>query len=401
MRPLDQVGYVLQHLMVNRVRSFCTLLAMAIGSAGVVLLTWLGDSGRHYVLDQFGQLGSELVIVLPGRNETTGGAPPMFGETPEDLTLEDALALNRHSDVTEVAPVQVGSAIVRHGSLAKETVLLGSTAALQHVRRLRVAHGTFLPHRDAHLYAPVCVLGHRIATDVLGTPECVGKPLRIEGRRFVVVGVLADEGRSLGTDLQDVVIVPVAATQQIFDSEGMFRILVAASSRAALPAVATHVEQTIGTRHHGAADVTVITQESVVRTFDRILQSVTLAVGGIAAISLLVAGVLVMNVTWIDVAQRRGEIGLLRALGASRAIVRRLFVLEAVLLSLSGSAVGAGMGILTSNVLADLHPALRTSPPSWAIASTVLTAVAVGAIFSAAPAQRAARMRPIEALAPR
>jgi len=397
----DQLRFAAQNVLAARWRTLWIVLAMAIGTAGVVLLTWLGESGRRYVTDQFASLGTDLVIVLPGRSETTGGAPPILGETARDLTLDDALALQRSHAVRRVAPIQAGSVTVARGNRSREAMVLGSTAELLEVRRLHLAAGAFLPPGDPHRSTPVCVLGATLARELFGNDPVLGAWVRLGDRRFRVIGLLANEGRSLGTDLDEVVVVPVAASMALFDREGMFRVLVEAGSREVVPTVVAHVERSIAARHEGENDVTVITQAAVLGTFDGILRALTLAVAGIAAISLVVAGILVLNVMVVSVTQRRVEVGLLKALGAAPATILQVFLWEAVLLSFLGAGSGLLGSEVVSRVAASFVPELNGDPPAWAAGAALLVAVGIGVAFGTGPAVRAARLDPVAALARR
>jgi putative ABC transport system permease protein len=213
--------------------------------------------------------------------------------------------------------------------------------------------------------------------------------------------VLGSEGRSIGVDVQEVVVVPVASAQMLFNTPSLFRVLVEASSREAIPRVKRHILDTITARHQGEEDITVVTQDAVLATFDKILRALTLTVGGIAAISLAVAGILIMNVMLVAVTQRTAEIGLLKALGAARRQIVVLFLSEATLLSLTGAGLGIAAGQLGGWFIGQLYPALPVGAPWWAIVAAVGVAVATGLGFGALPARRAAALDPVQALARR
>ncbi|MBX3464410.1 MAG: ABC transporter permease [Planctomycetes bacterium] len=401
MRFAEQFLFAAQSLRAARVRTLLILLAVAIGTAGVVLLVWLGESGRRYVADQFAALGTNLVIVLPGRTETKGGAPPLLGETARDLTLDDALALQRSDAVRRVAPIVAGSITVTRGNRAREATVLGSTADLLPVRRFELAAGTFLPRGDPRRAGAECVLGRTLQRELFAGAGALGEWVRLGDRRFRVTGILASTGRSLGTDLDEAVVIPVAAAQALFDTEGLFRVLIEATDRGAVPRACRDVERILRQRREGELDVTVITQEAVLATFDGILRTLTFAIAGIAAISLVVAGILIMNVMVIAVAQRRTEVGLLKALGAAPDSIRSLFLWEALLLAVVGAGAGITIAEATSRIAAAFVPALGAGTPGWAAVAAFATALAIGIAFGTAPAARAARLDPVLALARR
>ncbi len=397
----DALAFALRSLGSARVRAGLTLLAMAIGVAAVVVLTALGEGARRYVTGQFASLGTHLLIVLPGRSETTGGQPPLLGETPRDLTLDDALALLRSPHVRRVAPVTLGSAPVSWKGRERETTVVGTTADFFPVRRVELAQGRPLPAGDPRLANPACVIGAKVQRELLGAEPPLGKWLRVGEWRCRVTGVLASEGRSIGLDLEELVILPVASAQAVFDAPSLFRILVEARSRADIAPAADDLRRTLAARHEGEEDVTVITQDAVVATFDRIFDALTLAVGGIGAVSLAVAGILIMNVMLVAVSRRTAEVGLLKALGATSAQVERLFLLEAGLLASLGATVGVAVGVLSAALLGRIYPMLEPVPPVWAVAAGFGVAIATGLLFGVLPARRAARLDPVQALARR
>ena len=402
MRLSDLLGFAWQVVRGSPGRTFLILLAMGIGVAAVVAVTSLGEGARLYVVNQFGALGTNLIIVLPGRSETAGAMPGVLvGKTPRDLVLEDALALKRSHAIRRFAPLIVGAGDVRVGALRRETPVLGTTAEFIEIRRMEMAQGRFLPEGDPRQSLPVCVIGTKVAAELFGTRQALGEWLRIGDRRFRIIGVLAKQGESLGFNTDEIVIVPLAAAQALFNTESLFRVLVEAKSREQIPYAKEDVEEIIRLRHEGERDVTVITQDAVLATFDRILRALTLAVGGIAAISLAVAGILIMNVMLIAVTQRRREIGLLKALGATGRQIRLAFLTEAVLLALGGAAVGLAVGQLARNVALHLYPAIPFQAPWWALLAAPAIAVITAVLFTVQPAQRAARLDPVQALSRR
>ncbi len=398
----DLLAYAWHALRAYPLRTGLMALAMAIGVGAVVVLTALADGARRYVIDQFQAIGANLLIALPGRAETSGGAAGMLmGETPRDLTLDDAAALLRLSGVRRIAPLNLGAAEVTWGRRTREVVILGSTADLKDIRRTQLVQGSFLPRGDIRKATPVVVIGAKVRAEIFGAEPAVGEWLRIGDRRFRVIGVMAPQGQTLGTNSDESVIIPVASAQMLFNSHSLFRILIEARSRNEIEPARQQVRDVLRARHEGEEDVTVITQDAIVATFDRILRALTLAVGGIAAISLAVAGILVMNVMLIAVAQRRQEIGLLKAIGAAPTTIRRLFFAEATLLSVAAASIGLVVGEVASNIIGRIYPALPIAAPPWAVAAALATAIVIGIAFSVLPARRAAALDPVLALARR
>ncbi|MCB1857883.1 MAG: ABC transporter permease [Gammaproteobacteria bacterium] len=402
MHSTDTLRFAWQALRGYPTRTLLMLLAMAIGVSAVVVLTSLGEGARRYVIGEFSALGTNLILVLPGRSETSGITPStMMGETPRDLTLDDALALTRRYDVRRVAPLNVGSAEINWGGRTREVVILGSTHALLDIRHWRMERGKFLPAIDMDRAAPVAVIGGKIREELFGTTSPLGKWVRVGDRRFRVIGVMGSAGRSIGIDVQETVIIPVASAHQMFNTASLFRILVEARQRESIEPVKRFVVATLQQRHQGEKDVTVITQDAVLDTFDKILGTLTYAVGAIAAISLGVAGILIMNVMLVAVSQRTPEIGLLKALGAPPRRIVVMVITEAVMLAAMGATIGLVLGEAGSLALRHLFPELPAHAPAWAIITAFSVALVSGLVFSLLPARRAAKLDPVLALSGR
>ncbi|MFQ5876434.1 MAG: ABC transporter permease [Acidobacteriota bacterium] len=399
MSGVDLVRFALGALRGHRLRSGLTLLGVAIGVTAVVLLTAVGQGARLYVTKQFAALGSNLLIVIPGRTETTGNWP-LIGGVARDLTLEDVESIRRACPrVRRLAPLAVGSARVGHGDRRRDVTVLGSTSELLRVRHLEVAAGRFLPAIDPGRAAPVAVIGRTVQRELFGSASPLGRPIRIGDRRFRVIGVLASKGESLGIDMDDVVIVPVASGLRLFNQSSLFRVLIEVGAHSEIEAAREDVLEVLRERHDGARDVTVLTQDAVLSAFTRILAALTLALAGIAAISLSVAGIGIMNVMLVVVSERTREIGLLRALGATPRAILAIFLVEAALLSAAGGALGLAAGYGGAGLLSLRYPALPTEPPAWAAAAALLVSLGAGVLFGIMPARRAARLDPVAALA--
>jgi putative ABC transport system permease protein len=402
MKLTDTLQFASGSLRGSPTRTLLMILAMSIGVAAVVILTALGEGARRYVVNQFSSLGTNLVIVLPGRTETAGIGPGMLlGQIPREISLDDAEAISRGRTVKQIAPLTVGSATLSLNALNREVVVLGSTANLLTVRHMSLGIGSFLPPGDMHDSTPVCVLGIKLKHELFGNEQAVGAWVRLGDRRFRVIGVMMQQGESMGFNSDEIVIIPVASAHQLFNTSGLFRILIESKSRDVIEQTKRDAEEIMMQRHNGEKDVTVITQDAVLATFDRILTALTMAVGGIASISLAVAGVLIMNVMLIAVAQRVKEIGLLKALGAPPKVIRTMFFAEAALLSFIGSFAGLVLGYAGSMLIGQIYPSLPVSPPWWAVLAACGTALGTGILFSVWPARRAAKLDPVAALAGR
>lgn len=380
-----------------RTRSILIILAIAFGVAAVVILTALGDGARRYIANQFSSIGTNLIIVLPGRAETSGAFPgAVMGQTPRDLTLKDAQLVGRLPQVRRYAPLNVGVAELSAANRLREVTVLGSSADLIPIRHMNLAQGSFLVHGSEH--SAQIVLGVKLAHEFFPGGNAVGQRIRLGEMRFLVSGVLAEQGESMGHNSDEIVIIPIAYAQTLFNTSSLFRILVEAKSRSDIHAAKLAILDTLKQRHDGEEDITVITQDAVLATFDRILRAMTLALAGIAAISLTVSGVLVMNVMLVAVNQRTAEIGLLKAIGADASDIRRLFFIEALWLSMAGAMFGFLLGQFGSLLLRFAYPQLPAWAPIWASLAGIFVALATGVLASLLPASRAAKLDAVKAL---
>jgi len=382
-------------------RSALSVLAMAIGVAAVIVLTALGDSARQYVVNQFASMGSNLILVLPGRSATGGFSPAtVITKTPRDLTVDDAHALRRSPAVRLVAPLVVGNSEANAQGRTRPVLVAGTVTEMLAIRHYRLAEGHFLPETDWQRATPVAVLGAKVHGELFAglTGSALGQWIQIGDRRLRVIGVLAPSGQGMGMNSDELVFVPVSLAQSLFNTYSLFRILVEARRRADIDAAKEQVTEILKIRHRGEEDVTVIGQDAILGTFDRLFKALTLAVAGIAAISLAVAGILIMNVMLVAVAQRTQEIGLLKALGATARHIRLAFLAEAALLSSVGALFGLALGHGGAWILRLSFPEFPTWPPDWAVIAGLVTALSTGLLFGALPARKAARLNPVEAL---
>jgi putative ABC transport system permease protein len=394
----DVFGFALRALGGHRLRAGLSLAGVAIGVSAVVALTALGEAARRYVTAQFQAIGSNVLILLPGRTDTTGGMPGVGG-VPNDLTLDDIVAIRRAvPEITHIAPIVMGTETVSFGERRRQVAVPGTTSDMLAIRHLHMARGRYVPETEIHRGEAVAVLGTKLAEELFRAADPVGQVVRVGGWRMRVVGVTAPRGVQLGMDMDDVAIVPAATAMRLFNRSSVFRVLMQVRTATEMEAARRKVLALVRERH-GEEDVTCLTQDAVVAGFDAILTALTIALGAIAAISLAVAGVGIMNVMLVSVSERTREVGLLRAIGAGRRQVLGVFLAEAVLLSTAGGLVGVLAGSAAVRGLVAFYPDLPARPPLWAVTASLAASLAVGAAFGVLPARRATRLDPVAALA--
>jgi len=384
-----------------RFRTSMMLLAMTLAVGSVVAFTALGEGARGYVRNEFAAMGTNLLVVLPGRKETTGGGgPPPIGTATRDVTLADVKALHsRLHGAERIAPLMVGKVEVSANARTRDVMVLGTNADYFSIRELVVMNGNSFPAIDNDVAQPVCVIGSKVRDELFGSQQAVGSWVKMGDRRFRVIGVLSGKADASGFDLSDGALIPVASAQMLFNREGLFRVIVQPRAYYDIDKLQQELLGAFRELHQGEEDVTVVKPDSMMKTFDNIFAALTLGVGAIAGISLLVAGVLVMNLTLISVSQRTKEIGLLKALGASQHHIRRLFLLESLLLCLAGALCGVLAGELLVLLGRTLWPSVPFAAPWWAVFTSVCIALLSGLVFAWLPASRAARQQPVDALA--
>lgn len=398
MNAFDAIRLAAESLLQNRRRSALSLLGVVIGVVAVTSLTAIGEGALRYVDDQFASLGSSLVVIAPGRNETTGGMPVGVGGMPNDLTLDDARQLGRRIGAVETAiPVAASSGRIRHGGRNRQVPIVGTTAAFQDLQRLELAAGTFLPPGDMNRGSSVVVLGHTVALELFDRANPLGETVRFSGSRMRVVGVLAERGTQLGLQIDETVFAPVSTVMRLANETSLTRIMLDLRPGADQKRVIAQTKALLVERHD-EEDFTCISQDAVMSSLGSILRILTLAVAGIAAISLAVAGIGIMNVMLVAVSERTDEVGLMKAVGASRRQILVLFLVESALLSIVGGAAGLALGTGLVAFGRSLYPAVELVTPAWAVAAVLGLSFATGIVFGVLPAWRAARLDPVEAL---
>ncbi len=394
---MDLLRFVTTALAGHRLRTFLSCLGVAIGVAAVILLTSLGEGTREYVVGQFTQFGTSLIAINPGKVETVG-VPGAFGGTTHKLDIEDAEALRQIRGVDEVVPVVFGQARVEGGGRGRSVYVMGVNHEMPAAWSFEMSQGSFLPEIDPHRQGSHAVLGPTLARELFGSHSPLGERVRIGGRSLLVIGVMAPKGQMLGFDLDDCAYVPVATAMALFELEELNEIDVVASSTEVIPQVVESIRTVLTRRHRGQEDFTITTQMEMLETFGRVISMITVAVSGIAGISLVVGAIGILTIMWISVHERTHEIGLLRALGVTPARVGHVFLLEALVLAVAGGAMGIVLGLGAAGLVRLAVPALPLSTPPFAMLAALAMSLVVGLASGYLPARRAADLDPVDAL---
>ena len=400
MRLYDLIFLAFSTLVRYPLRTLMLLIATSIGVMAVILLTAVGEGARDYITGEFRDMCTNLLIVIPGKNETSGGGSPvdLAGVAPRDLTVEDAISLRQIEAIKNIAPIVIGETPAQFNGLERSVPIIGTTPSFLAVRKWEMATGNFLPGVTLDRSPPVCVIGKEVESELFGKNKAIGQWLRVGDRRCRVTGIIGTEGRAVGIDAQKVVVMPVSLATALFNRPSLFRIAIEARNTWEMEQIKKDIIRIIKKRHQGKEDITVIRQDSVMKSFDNIFNVLTMALGSIASISLFVAGILIMNVMLVAVSQRQAEIGLLKAIGAKNNQINHLFITEAIILSGSGALLGLVLGHTVTQILKVAFPTFNFLPPLWASFVSLLVALIAGVVFGLLPARRAAKLDPVIAL---
>lgn len=391
----------------HRLRSGLTMLGILIGISAVILTVGLGLGTQQQVGAQISALGSNLLIVSPGSSTSTTGVRGGFGSA-STLTTADAEALASSvaaPDIGAIAGVKTSSLPLTNGSANWTTSVVGSTASWLTVRSRTLSAGRFITDADNADQAAVAVLGPSTATELFGTTDVVGQTFTANNIQFSVIGVLATAGSDSTANLDDQTIVPIStATNRLLGGatkNSLSTIFIQAASSGQLSAADQESQALLLQQHQiataAAADFTISSQEALLTTATSVSRTLTVLLTGIAALSLLVGGIGVMNIMLVSVSERTREIGLRKALGAPPGAIRRQFLVEATILGSVGGLLGAALGILGVKVLPHFISTVLVVSP-MAVGGSIVIAIVIGMIFGVYPAARAARLSPIDAL---
>jgi putative ABC transport system permease protein len=391
----ETVALATRSLWRNKARSSLTMLGIIIGVSAVILLISVGQGLQNYITGQFESLGTNQVYIIAGAGlEGFGQGPPNFAGSKLTLKHVDEIAKLGSPIKTAAADSDI-PAPVKYKGESKVTTVAGISSEWVKMVNIEIANGRTLSKSDVDLARNITILGQTIVEDFFGKSNPVGQYISIGDEKFKVVGVIEEIGtQSIGFDIDNFVIIPITTSQRVFGIDSIQSIIVQAETKEDIAEVIDKAERYMLTQMD-EDDFSIIDQSSLLETISNILNVLTAALGGIAAISLVVGGVGIMNIMLVTVTERTREIGLRKAVGAKPSDILSQFLIEAVTLSVAGGAVGIAIGWMGSMALNRFFPAQVTA---WSVGLAFGVSAAVGIIFGVAPAIRASRLNPIEAL---
>jgi putative ABC transport system permease protein len=389
-------------LAANRLRSALTILGIVIGNASVIGMVGVGQGAQRLAAEQFESLGPNLLFVSPGKpNERRATLT-----VPKTLVLEDANAIAAQVPaVKQVSPQIQSQQQVNYGNKNISTLVIGTNPEFLTVRSFDVERGRFINEQDVKRNNRIVILGPEVANKLFGVREPIGQQIRIKNISFEVVGVTKPKGSFLGNNQDDAVFVPITTlANRIVGRTSVYGvqvnfISVTAQNPASMSAAQFQIRNLLRLRHKivGEDDFSVRTQEEILTIVNTITGALTIMLGAIAAISLVVGGIGVMNIMLVSVTERTQEIGLRKALGATQQDILIQFLIEAVILATAGGLVGTAIGIGGISLVSWFTP-LKASVAPMSIFLAIGVSSGIGLFFGVVPAQRAARLDPIVAL---
>ena len=400
MDPFEYFHIAMQTIAQNKARSLLTMLGVIIGVMAVVVLVALGEAAQRYVELEFAGMGSNLLNITPGKQETTGAAP-MVSKSFRKLTNENAREIRRRArGVALVAPLVIGAGAVRFGDRLRDSMVFGVTEECSPVRNIYPQFGRFITHQDDEKNSAVCLLGLQVKKDLFGDTNPLNEQVTINRRKFQIVGVMEEIGTTLGINMDDMVIIPLSGAQQMFHrgQDELYQITVSATNAAEVSEAAESIREVLIAAHDHTEDFTILDQASILQTFNDIFGVLKAMLAGLASISLLVGGIGIMNIMLVSVRERTREVGIRKAVGATRSDIGFQFLVESITLSGVGGILGIALGYVGTMLLMLAYPLFPVSISMWSVAMAFFFSLAVGVFFGVYPALKAVGVDPVEAL---
>lgn len=399
MQTKEIIRLSIESLRAQKLRTALTALGMVIGVGAVVLLVSLGQGAKNYVLREFEGLGTNLIVVQPGKSDRKTHFGPPVGAAQRKMTTADVAAIEKRAiNLEAVSGLVLGTVSARYEESVSNITVFGTNEQFPAILNVKIDRGEYFSREEDEYSRRVVVLGQAVVEDLFGDEDPIGRSVKLNESEYRVIGVLGSMGSKVGLNFDELGFIPTEAALKLFNEDKLFGIRAKASSRAGIDDAVAEITEILKERRDGEEDFTVITQVSMMESMNTILDMLTYVLAAIAAISMIVGGIGIMNIMWVSVMERTQEIGIRRAVGARRRDILTQFLAEAIGLSLLSGTVGVGGATLLTHLLHIFFPSFDMRAPLWIVIPAFLMALIVGVLFGVAPAWRASRIETLDAL---
>ncbi len=391
--------YSSEAIIENKLRSALTMLGMIIGVLAVILLVSVGTGAKRYITSEFESLGTNVIMIQPGKTDKKVAMGPPVSSSKGKLTLSDVEALQRNTpNLSAVSGVMFGAGTIKNENATNNINILGSNDQFNKIFNMTISDGNFFTKEDEDSGRRVVVLGHSIKENLFGNTTALGKLVKINESEHRVIGILKQTGDKMGFNMDDMVFIPTRSALRLFNTDKLFGVRASARTRSGMNDAVNDLTNILKERHNGEEDFTIITQVTMLESMNTILNMLTYALAAIAFISMLVGGIGIMNIMLVSVTERTREIGIRRAVGAKRSDILKQFMVEAVVISVSSGLLGIIMSLAITNALYFFLPGFDMRPPFWIIPPAFMLSFLTGVVFGVWPARKASHIQTIDAL---
>jgi putative ABC transport system permease protein len=395
----ETIRLSIESLRSQKLRTLLTVLGMVIGVGAIVLLVSVGQGAKNYVLKEFEGLGTNLIVIQPGKSDKKTHFGPPVGAAQRKMTTADVTAIEKRAvNLEAVSGLVLGTVSVRYEDSISNITVFGTNEQFPQILTINIGAGEYFTREEDEYGRRVVVLGQNVVRELFGERSPLGQSVKLNESEYKIVGVLAPMGDKLGLNFDELGFIPTQAALRLFNDDKLFGIRAKASSRIGVDDAVEEITEILKERRDGEEDFTVITQVSMMESMNTILSMLTYVLAAIAAISMVVGGIGIMNIMWVTVVERTQEIGIRRAVGARRRDILQQLLAEAVSLSLLGGFIGVGGAALFTYGLYIFFPAFDMRAPAWIMVPAFLVAVVVGIAFGVGPAVKASRLETLDAL---
>lgn len=389
----------LEAIVDNKLRSSLTMLGMVIGVSAVILLVSVGTGAKRYITNEFESLGTNIIIIQPGKTDKKTSMGPPVSSSKGKLNLQDVEALLKTaSNLSHVSGIMFGACTVKNENATVNVNLIGANEQFNQIFNMTLKEGVYLSKDEEDAGRRVVILGYNVNKRLFGSINALGKLVKVNDSEHRVIGILKETGDKLGFNVDEMIFIPTKSALRLFNTDKLFGIRASSKTRLGMDDAVKELTQILKDRHSGEEDFTVITQVTMLESMGTILNMLTYALAAIAFISMMVGGIGIMNIMLVSVTERTREIGIRRAVGARQSDILTQFLVEAIVISVSSGSLGIFLSLFITYTISFIFPVFDMRPPFWILPPAFLLSLLTGVIFGVWPARKASRIQTIDAL---